>query len=321
MDLATVLEQVRAILDFVVFGAEWENPVTVKDLMVATIIMFLASLFSRLVRRGLRPLATKVKPMVGETAVKVTMRVIHWGILFVGVVVALNTVGISVSSLSGIFTAGAVVTVAVGFAMQNIAQNFVSGALLAAERSIKAGDVIEVEGSVLRVQNLGIRTTVASTRDDETIIIPNSLLVQNPVKNFTYQDSIYRIRARVGVSYSSDMRRVFEVLVETAENLEWRSRAMKPRVFMSEFADSSVVFEASVWVNDPWRAPQHRSDLSQAIWFALKDAGITIAFPQMDLHLDRSVVEAMGARRPGPDRDPEPPPAADESQPPPAPEG
>ncbi|HSG46601.1 MAG TPA: mechanosensitive ion channel domain-containing protein [Longimicrobiales bacterium] len=321
MDLATVLEQVRAILDFVVFGAEWDNPVTVKDLMVATIIMFLASLFSRLVRRGLRPLATKVKPMVGETAVKVTMRIIHWGILFVGVVVALNTVGISVSSLSGLFTAGAVVTVAVGFAMQNIAQNFVSGALLAAERSIKAGDVIEVEGSVLRVQNLGIRTTVASTRDDETIIIPNSLLVQNPVKNFTYQDSIYRIRSRVGVSYGSDMRQVFDVLFDTAEHLEWRSRAMKPRVFMSEFGDSAVVFEVSVWVNDPWRAPQHRSDLSEAIWFALKDAGITIAFPQMDLHLDRSVVEAMGAHRPGRDQDPEPASAADESRPPPAPEG
>jgi len=297
MDPASVMDQLRAILDFVVFGAEWDNPVTVQDLIVATVIVFVANLVSRVVRRALAPLGDKVRPTVGDTAVSVTLRVVHWLILFIGVVVALNTVGVSLDSLSGLFTAGAVVTVAVGFAMQNIAQNFVSGAILATERSIKAGDVIEVEGHVLRVRSMGIRTTVASTRDDEAIIIPNSLLVQNPVKNFTYQDSIYRIRARVGVAYGSDMRKVFDTLFQTAEELDWRSRAVKPRVFMSEFGDSAVVFEVSVWVTDPWRAPQHRSDLSEAIWFALKDAGITIAFPQMDVHLDRGVVEALEAGR------------------------
>ncbi|MDT8342178.1 MAG: mechanosensitive ion channel [Longimicrobiales bacterium] len=290
------LDQLRAILDFVIFGAEWDNPVTVKDLLVATVIIFVANLASRLVRRALRPLGEKLKPLAGDTAVRVALRVVHWVILLFGVVVALNTVGVSLNSLTGLFTAGAVVTVAVGFAMQNIAQNFVSGAILAAERTIKSDDVIEVEGQVLRVQSVGIRTTVARTRDDEAIIIPNSLLVQNPVKNFTYQDSIYRIRSRVGVSYGSDMRRVFDTLRQAAEALEWRTRAMSPRIFMSEFGDSSVVFEVSVWVMDPWRAPQRRSDLSEAIWFALKDAGVTIAFPQLDLHLDPTVSAALGAR-------------------------
>jgi len=293
MDWSTFSEQMEAILDFVVLGSEWDNPLTVQDLLVATLIVLAARVVSRLVRRALRPLGERLKPVVGERTVTITLKVIHWFIILMGLVVALNTVGVSLNSLSGLFTAGAVVTVAVGFAMQNIAQNFVSGAILATERSIKSGDVIEVEGNVLRVQNIGIRTTVARTRDDETVIIPNSILVQNPVKNFTYQDSIYRIRARVGVAYESDIRRVFDVLLETAEALEWRSTSVKPRVFLSEFGDSSVVFEVSVWVNDPWRAPQHRSDLSEAIWFALKSAGITIAFPQLDLHLDRTALAAL----------------------------
>lgn len=293
MEWSAFVEQLDAILDFVVLGAEWDNPLTVKDLTVATAIVFVARTISKLVRRALNPLADRLEPVVGDQAVTLTLRGIHWLILLVGFFVALNTVGVSLDSLSGLFTAGAVVTVAVGFAMQNIAQNFVAGAILASERSIKSGDVIEVEGNVLRVQSTGIRTTVARTRDDEAIIIPNSLLVQNPVKNFTYQDSIYRIRARVGVAYGSDMRAVFDTLTGVAEKLEWRSTAVKPRVFMSEFGDSSVLFEVSVWVNDPWRAPQHRSDLSQAIWFALKDASITIAFPQLDLHLDAATTAAL----------------------------
>jgi small-conductance mechanosensitive channel len=227
------------------------------------------------------------------------MRVIHWIVLLLGVVVALATVDVRLSSLSGIFTAGAVVTVAVGFAMQNIAQNFVSGAILATERSIKAGDVIEVEGQVLRVHRMGIRTTVARSRDDEEIIIPNSTLVQNAVKNFTYQDSLYRLRAPVGVAYASDMRHVMDILFEAADQLEERSMSKRPLVLMREFGDSSVNFEVSIWTNDPWRAPQIRSKLMEAIWWSLLGSGVTIAFPQTDLHLDREVVEALRSGGPG----------------------
>lgn len=289
--------QIQEILNFTIFGADWEEPVNLGDLIVATAILFVARLVSRFLRKALEPLAERAEPLVGQKAVKVTLRVIHWLIILAGVIVALNTLNINLSSLSGLFTAGAVVTVAVGFAMQNIAQNFVSGALLAAERSIKAGDVLQVEGTVIRVENMGIRTTVARTRDDEEIIIPNSHLVQNSVRNFTYQDSIYRLRAPVGVAYESDMKLVRETLEKVAKSLEWRTSAKNPVVLLQEFGNSSVLFEVSVWVNDPWRAPQLHSELMEAVWFALKDAGVTIAFPQMDLHLDRKVVEALGRGR------------------------
>lgn len=301
------LGQLDQIRNFTVFGEDWDNPVTLQDLVVATAILFIARLISRYLRKALQPLADRAEPLVGQKTVKITLRVIHWLIILAGVIVALNTVGVSLSSLSGLFTAGAVVTVAVGFAMQNIAQNFVSGALLAAERSIKAGDVLQVEGSVIRVENMGIRTTVARTRDDEEVIIPNSHLVQNTVRNFTYQDSIYRLRAPVGVAYDSDMKLVRRTLEEAAAGLDWRSSAKNPLVLLREFGSSSVLFEVSVWINDPWRAPQLHSELMEAVWFALKDAGVTIAFPQMDLHLDAAVLEALGRRRSsGDDGPPEP---------------
>ena len=88
----------------------------------------------------------------------------------------------------------------------------------------------------------------------------------------------------MGVTYGSDMRRVREVLEKAAARVDQRSDAREPVVFMKEFADSSVVWEISIWTGDPWRSPRLRSDLNESVWWALEDAGITIAFPQLDLH-------------------------------------
>jgi small-conductance mechanosensitive channel len=157
--------------------------------------------------------------------------------------------------------------------------------------------VLEVDGHLVRVRDMGIRATIARTLDEEDIIVPNSLLVAATVKNYTFTDSTYRLRGTVGVVYSSDMALVRRVLEETAEELEWRSQEHSPRVLMTEFADSAVNFEVSVWIRRPWDRLQRRSDLNEAIWWALKDAGITIAFPQVDIHLDPPVMESLSAMR------------------------
>jgi small-conductance mechanosensitive channel len=111
-----------------------------------------------------------------------------------------------VGTVTALFAAGAIVAVGLGFAMQSIAQNFVAGIILLSERAIKPGDVLEVEGKLVRVVRMGIRSSVARSRDGEDLIIPNATLIQTTVKNFTLRDSSYRIRARVGVVYGSDMR-------------------------------------------------------------------------------------------------------------------
>ncbi|NNL31192.1 MAG: mechanosensitive ion channel, partial [Gemmatimonadetes bacterium] len=154
---------------------------------------------------------------------------------------------------------------------------------------------LEVEGTVVRIIRMGARATVARTRDDEELIIPNSTLVQSTVKNLTLSDPVYRIRSRVGVSYSSDMTRVEDVLSSVARNLDGRHVDREPVIYLVDFGDSSVVWEASVWLADPWKGPQGRSELNIAIWHALKEAGITIAFPQLDVHFDPVVGVVGGA--------------------------
>lgn len=273
------LQTIRRVLDVRLFevGGTTVTVSSVATFVVIVIVTFWVSRFlQRLVERAM------LRSGVGErSTIGLVRRGIHYLVLLAGVAVALQTVGIS---LTTVFAAGAVVAVGIGFALQNILQNFVSGIILLAERSIKETDVLEVEGRTIEVEKVGVRATVARTRDDERIIIPNSILVQSVVANYTLEDSFYRVRSSVGVSYGSDMQKVRQVLTDTAEGIDQRAGQMEPVVLLREFGDSSVVWEVSIWTTDPWRSPRLRSALNEAIWWALKDADITIAYPQLDVH-------------------------------------
>lgn len=220
-------------------------------------------------------------------------RLVHYVVLMSGVGIALHTAGIN---LSGLFAAGAVFAVGIGFAMQNIAQNFVSGVIVLIERAIKPGDILVVEGQVVKVQRMGIRSTVVRTRDNEDLIVPNGTLAQSTVANLTLLDRVHRVRVPVGVAYSSDLDKVFAVLKRLAETFEPRDPGHPPRILLTGFGASSIDFEVSVWTSHPWVEPTLASDLRHAIWRAFRDEGIVIAFPQLDVHLDPEVVQAMGGK-------------------------
>jgi len=279
MTFQEILLAVRAGLDYQLFrvGGQWITPAT---LLLVALVLALAWALSKFIQRGLaRLFERRAVGNPGTTAL--VLRIVHYVVMGLGLAVALQTIGIELATL---FAAGAIFAIAVGFAMQNIAENFVSGLLLLGERAIKPGDVLEVEGTVVRVVHMGIRSTVARTRDEEDLIIPNSKLVQGMVKNYTLRDPLFRVSANVGVSYSSDMRQVMRVLEAAAESVPGR-HATPPAVVMRDFGDSSVNFAVRIWVEDPWTGPALLSELNERIWFALKDAGITIAFPQLDLHV------------------------------------
>lgn len=244
---------------------------------------------SRLLQRGLEQ-GLRVRGVTTEGALATTKRLLHYVVMAVGVAVALDTIGINLGAL---FAAGAIFAIGISFAMQNIAQNFVSGLILLAERSIKPGDILEVEGRIVTVKKMGIRSTIGQTLDNEEIIVPNSTLVQSSVTDYTLADSIYRLRTTVGVIYGSDMALVKQTLEEAVGKMQWRFEGRDPVILMTEFGDSSVNFEASVWMADPWKLRQARSELNEAIWWALKEAGITVAFPQLDLHLDPEVTKSL----------------------------
>lgn len=282
------MELLRQILDFrlIEFGG---TPVTVGSLLGSLLVILLTYIISRSVQRIVARTMSRRK-VAGRVTVSVIQRLLHYSVMLVGIGVALDTVGFQLGTL---FAAGAIFAVGLGFAMQNIAQNFVSGVILLLERSIKPDDILEVQGVVVRVVEMRIRSTLVRTRDDEELIVPNSVLVQSTVKNYTLRDSLYRLRAPVGVVYSSDMALVLETLTKVAEQIEWRNKERDPRVLMRAFGNSSVDFEVSIWTDDPWLAPPRLSELLQKIWWALKEVDIVIAFPQLDLHLDPPVVDSL----------------------------
>lgn len=279
-----VIEAIRAPL--FEFGGKKVSVLSLIILIIILVVTVIAARgIERLTRRGLHG-----RGLTNEGTVNLISRLLHYAVLAGGFGVALPTVGIDLSAL---FAAGAVFAVGIGFAMQNIAQNFVSGVILMVERAIKPDDVLEIEGRVVRVIEMGIRSTVVRTRDDENLIVPNSILVQATVKNYTLEDNVFRLRAKVGVEYGADMALVRTTLEETANAIDIRLTDREPLVLMTEFGDNSVNWEISIWIDDPWGAGPSLSRLNEAIWWAFKDKDITIAFPQVDVHLDAPVVEGF----------------------------
>ena len=288
MDWKARLEKGYAAFDIPLFTIG-ETDVTILTLVVALIIVLVSFLTSSLLRKALEKAAAE-RVEVDPGTVGVASRLVHYLIVIGGLGIALHTMGIN---LTGLFAAGALFAVAIGFAMQNLTANFVSGVILLSERVIKPGDVLEVDGQMVRVRDMGIRSTVARTLDDDDLVIPNSQIVQSTVRNFTLRDSLYRLRVLVGVSYGSDLKTVRQVLEQTAETAAWRSGQKTPVVLLTEFGTSSVDFEVSVWIDDPWTSRRRRSELREAIWWNLKEADITIAFPQVDVHFDPPVMDSL----------------------------
>lgn len=276
----------HGLLDFTLFRIG-NTPLTVGTLAtaIATILITLVatSLLERLVKRRF-----KARGVAGQGSV-VAVQLLHYAMLVIGFSIAAQTVGINLSAL---FAAGAVFAIGFGFAMQNIAQNFVAGVILLVERVIRPGDIIEIEGQVARVEEIGIRSTRVRTRFDVDIIVPNAILVQTNVRNYTLGDSVYRVHIDVGVTYSADAPAVQEILLRAAEAIPWRVPSKQPIVLLTTFGNNAVNFEVSVWCDDPWSARIRQSDLSLAVWRALKEANVTIAFPQLDVHFDPWVQHA-----------------------------
>jgi small-conductance mechanosensitive channel len=288
LGLGEIAVWIHQVLNFPLFPVG-DQDVTLTTIIVVGIMIVITWWVSHLMQRALdRGFRSRGVHDPGTT--QVTKRLLHYGVMAIGLSIAVQQVGINLNAL---FAAGAIFAVGIGFAMQNIAQNFVSGLILLVERAIKPGDILEVEGRVVRVLKMGIRTTVARTRDDEEIIIPNATLVQSTVKNYTLDDPIFRIRADVGVHYDSDMRAVRRALVRAAESMEWRLADREPVVLLTDFGDSSVDWQVSVWSEDPWRGPRIQSELREAIWWALKEDGIEISYPQIDVHFDPPVEEGI----------------------------
>jgi small-conductance mechanosensitive channel len=182
--------------------------------------------------------------------------------------------------------AGGALAIGLGFGMQTLLKNFVSGLILLFERPFRVGDVLDVGGQRGTVTEVGLRASVLQLWDGTETLIPNSSLLENNVTNWTYSNRKVRFTVTVGVAYGSDTRRVTQVLNEVAERHGLVDKEPAPQVLLTEFGDSALSFELRFWADvTKANAAQVSSDLRLMIAGSFAEHGIVIAFPQRDIHL------------------------------------
>jgi small-conductance mechanosensitive channel len=210
-------------------------------------------------------------------------------VLIVGIFIVLDNAGIHLGALT-VF-AGAV-GVGVGFGLQNIASNFISGLVILAERPITVGDRIEVAGIAGQVQHIRARSTVVLTNDNITMIVPNTKFIDSTVTNWTYGDPRVRFHLPVGVAYGSDVSKVREALIAAAGEHPAALTNPPPDAFLDKFGNSTIDFELVVWSKEMSHRPRRfKSDLNYLIEKHLREAGIEIPNPQRDVHFRGGTVK------------------------------
>lgn len=209
--------------------------------------------------------------------------IIRYVIVLVGLMIILQTVGIDLSTLT--ILAGAL-GVGIGFGLQNITNNFVSGLVILFERPIKVGDRIEVGDVAGDVINISMRATTIVTNDNISIIVPNSEFISSRVINWSHHDRKVRFKIPVAVSYKEDPEKVRDVIVDVAKKCEGVLAEPEPIVRFSEYGDSALVFSLRVWTSEYITKPgAFRSILYFEIFKRFRQEGIEIPFPQRDIHI------------------------------------
>ena len=279
-------EALQTIWDFIV--KVWTTELFGPDTVTIGGILMLVFLFASviIVERILQRLL--IRRFLSKTRLQPSLqyglsRIIGYTLIAIGFYVAFQSVGFDLSSLAIV---AASLGVGVGFGLQNIINNFVSGIIILAERPISIGDRIEVAGVAGRVTKIQLRSTTVVTNDNITMIVPNADFISNTVTNWSHGDPKVRIRVPVGVAYGSDLKLLQRLLLEAAEEHPKALRDPLPVVLFTEFGDSSLNFERGVWTQEMTATPIHfTSQMNFIIEQKLRENDIEIPFPQRDLHV------------------------------------
>jgi small-conductance mechanosensitive channel len=225
---------------------------------------------------------------VGNSVASLT----YYAVLLLGVLVALTAAGFKMTQLAFIFGA---LGVGIGFGLQNVVNNFVSGLILMFERPIQPGDVVEITGTSGRVSEIGMRATTIKTFDGADVVVPNGTLLSEKLINWTLLDRNRRLDVDMGVGYGSDPAQVTAVLTRAILQTPGIVSNPEPAVLFTGFGPSALTFSIRAWTYDYDNSASIRSEMVTRIFAALTQAGIELPFPQQDVHL-RSVSEEAGAR-------------------------
>ena len=211
---------------------------------------------------------------------------IKYVVYLVVILLTMSAAGINVTV---ILTASAALFVGLGLALQELFQDVIGGIFIIVDKSLRVGDIVEVNGRVGRVFEIKLRTTRALTRDDKIIIIPNHKFISDIIYNYTQNHKTTREKVNVGVAYGSDVKLVTELLEQVADGQKGVLKKPKPFVLFEEFGDSALLFSINFYINDSFGDPRIKSDMRYTIDAKFRENNISIPFPQRDVHLFQHV--------------------------------
>ena len=280
-----MLDELKIVLDAALFTAPGGKVITLGQLTGILLLLILGYLGSRLVGYllGKRLAGTKLRPDV----IYVLKRIAFFVILVLVVITALGLLGIPLTAFA--FATGAL-AIGVGFGAQNIINNFISGWILMVERPIRIGDFIEIDDAQGVVENIGNRSTRIRRTDGVHLLVPNSMLLERTVVNWTLVDLEIRTTVRVGVAYGSPVRLVADLVLQAVKEQDEIKQKPAPSVIFDDFGDNALAFDAYFWcdVGGERVLREIRSSIRFRISELFEQNGIVIAFPQRDVHLDSS---------------------------------
>ena len=278
-----MIEAVKDVWSHVLATAPSGQAITIGQLATVALLLVFGYFGGRLIvfLIGRRLATTKLRPDV----IHIVKRIVFFAILVLVVITALGLLGIPLTAFA--FATGAI-AIGVGFGAQNIINNFISGWILMAERPIRIDDYIELDAAQGTVERIGNRSTRIRRTDGVHLLVPNSLLLENIVVNWTLVDQEIRTTVRVGVAYGSPVRKVADLIMEAIESQPDVKKTPAPSVIFEDFGDNALVFDAYFWcdVTGDRVLRQFRSEIRFRIAELFEKNGIVVAFPQRDVHLD-----------------------------------
>jgi len=272
------MEFIKRILDFEIFHYG-DYSLKMSKLVIILVIAATTYFILWLIKKALY--AKKFSKVDAGTTYAI-YQIIKYIIWIIDIGIILESIGIKVTLL---LAGSAALLVGIGLGLQQTFNDIISGIILLSERSIKVGDVLEVDGDVVKIQSIGLRTSKALNRDEISIILPNSLITTNKVVNWSHQSNRTRFRIEVGVAYGSDVDLVIKILEESAREYPDIIGKESVEARLMNFGNSSLDFHLLFFSKNIFRIHKVKSDIRRIICKKFEENNIVISFPQLDVHL------------------------------------
>lgn len=273
------MEIIDKILEFVIFRIG-EHELKVDTLLSVLFIFLVTKLLIWIIKIGV--IKKRWFKRLDESTSFSLYQIIRYVVWIIAIVLMLDTLEINITVL---IAGSAALLVGVGLGLQQTFNDFVSGIILLVEGSTKIGDVLEIDGDVVMIQTIGLRTSRGLNRDDIVVIIPNSQITTNKVINWSHQSKKTRFRINVGVAYGSDVGKVIKVLEASALEHPDVTDSNLVEARLIDFGNSSLDFQVLFFSKNVFRIEKVKSDIRKIISRKFIENGITIPFPQLDLHV------------------------------------